>query len=93
MRETVGDLLATTDHTVDFVALYDSVTVYATSLVPSTRERSILSLRNFVKAGAQVSSARNSGSVLRRAVETTSSDGHKPGRMVRSHDPNDRQTS
>ena len=85
MRETVGDLLTTTDHTIDLVALYDSVTVYATSLIPFARERSILSLRNFVKAGAQVSSAGNSGSVSRRAAdwEVTALTGSSPHHLVR----------
>ncbi len=51
-----------------------------------------LSLMNFVRESLFEEVMRNSGSVLRSAFATTSSEGGMPGRMVRSQAPNVSQT-
>jgi len=66
--------------------------VHAASLVPSARLRSSLSRMNFVRYGAEKSSARNSGKLLRIATATTISEGQIPGRTVRSQEPNEPHT-
>ena len=49
--------------------------------------------RNFCNCELLAESARYSGSALRSAAAETSSEGHSPSRMVRSHEPKDAQTS
>ena len=51
------------------------------------------SAMNFVRESPFVGARRNSGSVWRSAFATTNSDGGTPGRMVRSQEPNESQTS
>src|SRR5208283_5239194 len=51
------------------------------------------SVMNFVRESFFAGPMRNSGSVWRRAFATTNSDGGTPGRMVRSQEPNESQTS
>src|SRR5215217_3912310 len=51
------------------------------------------SVMNFVRESLFAGARRKSGSVCRRAFATTNSDGGMPGRMVRSQDPNESQTS
>src|SRR6266853_1259587 len=51
------------------------------------------SVMNFVRELVFAGARRKSGSVWRRAFATTNSDGGIPGRMVRSQDPNESQTS
>src|SRR5580704_13268276 len=48
---------------------------------------------NFAREPFFAEPRRKSGSMCRSAVATTNSDGGMPGRMVRSHDPNESQTS
>src|SRR5271169_1369268 len=51
------------------------------------------SAMNFARESRSEEPMRNSGSVWRKAFATTNSDGGMPGRMVRSQDPNESQTS
>src|SRR5207247_9143081 len=51
------------------------------------------SAMNFVRESVFAGARRNSGSVWRSAFATTNSDGGMPGRMVRSQDPKESQTS
>src|ERR1700694_1284267 len=51
------------------------------------------SATNFARESLSEEPMRNSGSVWRNAFATTNSDGGMPGRMVRSQDPNESQTS
>src|SRR5208282_5902358 len=51
------------------------------------------SVMNFARESFFAGPMRNSGSVWRRAFATTNSDGGTPGRMVRSQEPNESQTS
>jgi hypothetical protein len=51
------------------------------------------SAMNFVKESLVAGPMRNSGSVWRSAFATTNSEGGMPGRMVRSQDPKELQTS
>src|SRR6202049_3380033 len=51
------------------------------------------SAMNFVRESLFAGPMRNSGSVWRSAFATTNSDGGMPGRMVRSQDPQELQTS
>src|SRR5580658_5170987 len=51
------------------------------------------SAMNFVRDSLFAGPMRNSGSVWRSAFATTNSDGGMPGRMVRSQDPKELQTS
>jgi phosphoglycerate dehydrogenase-like enzyme len=51
------------------------------------------SAMNFMRESVFAGARRKSGSVWRRAFATTNSDGEMPGRMVRSQDPNESQTS
>src|ERR1700730_10673993 len=48
---------------------------------------------NFAREPFFAEPRRKSGSMCRSALATTNSDGGMPGRMVRSHDPNESQTS
>jgi hypothetical protein len=80
----------------DFARLYLRVptclmSVHATSRVPSALDTSMRSCRNFAKITAISGSARKSGSVFRRAMAATCSEGASPGRMVRIQEPNERQ--
>src|SRR5271156_769397 len=51
------------------------------------------SVMNFARESFFAGPMRNSGRVWRRAFATTNSDGGTPGRMVRSQEPNESQTS
>src|ERR1700674_2443487 len=51
------------------------------------------SAMNFAREPFFAEPRRKSGSRWRSALATTNSDGGMPGRMVRSHDPNESQTS
>ena len=66
---------------------------HAAKLVPSVLDRSSRSWMNFNRVELLAAVARNSGRVLRRAMATTCSEGASPGRMVRSQEPKDCQTS
>ncbi|SAL03414.1 hypothetical protein AWB81_06406 [Caballeronia arationis] len=54
---------------------------------------SCLSAMNFAKKLVLALFTRNSGRHCRSALATTNSDGGMPGRMVRSQDPKELQTS
>jgi len=55
--------------------------------------KSCRSAMNFARESLFGETKRNSGSVWRKAFETTSSDGGMPGRMVLSQEPKEAQTS
>jgi len=55
--------------------------------------RSCLWVMNFAKLWLRELAKRNSGKELRSAIETTSSEGAIPGRIVLNQDPKERQTS
>ena len=73
-------------------AQFRDTPTYAAGLNTSERSGSCLSTMNFAKIWPRVLSRRNSGRPWRRAVVTTRSDGARPGRIVRSQEPNERQT-
>ena len=65
---------------------------YAAKLVPSDLDKSKRSRMNFTRIEVLAAVARNSGRVFRIAMAATCSEGVKPGRTVRIHEPNDCQT-
>ncbi len=64
---------------------------HATRRLPSRRLGSIRARRNFTKFDGLRVSARNSGRAFPSAVAAISSDGARPGRMVRNQEPKKRQ--
>jgi hypothetical protein len=67
------------------------VPIHGTSRVPSALEKPMRSCKNFAKGEATSGSARRPGSVFRRAMGATCSEGASPRRMVRIQEPNERQ--
>jgi len=72
---------------------FRGISTYAAGRNTSERSGSCRSTMNFAKIWSWVLSRRNSGRLWRSAMVTTRSDGARPGRIVRSQEPNERQTS